>query len=92
MQESLTQRFPRIDIFSARRIVCTEFSFARRRRVGYKVISPETVIIDAGASIGEGATIYPNNCIGAGSVVTKSFPDDVVVAGNPARVIRRLDF
>ena len=37
--------------------------------MGYKVISPETVIIDAGASIGEGATIYPNNYIGAGSAV-----------------------
>ena len=35
--------------------------------MSYKVISPETVIIDAGASIGDGAVIYPNNYIGAGS-------------------------
>ena len=39
--------------------------------MSYKVISPETVIIDAGASIGEGATIYPNNYIGAGSSVLR---------------------
>jgi serine acetyltransferase len=29
--------------------------------------------------------------VGAGSVVTKDVEDHVVVAGNPARVIRRLD-
>jgi acetyltransferase-like isoleucine patch superfamily enzyme len=32
-------------------------------------------------------TIGPNSIVGAGSVVTKSVPPDVVVAGNPARVI-----
>jgi acetyltransferase-like isoleucine patch superfamily enzyme len=26
--------------------------------------------------------------VGAGSVVTKSVPDDAIVAGNPARVLR----
>ena len=49
--------------------------------MGYKVISPETVIIDAGASIGEGATIYPNNYIGAGSAVGEGavlYPNNIV--------------
>lgn len=32
-------------------------------------------------------TIGPNAVVGAGSVVTKDVPADVVVAGNPARVI-----
>lgn len=39
----------------------------------------------AGVTIGRGVTI------GAGSVVTKDVPDFVVVAGNPARVIRKID-
>ena len=49
--------------------------------MGYKVISPETVIIDEGASIGEGATIYPNNYIGAGSAVGEGavlYPNNIV--------------
>lgn len=41
-------------------------------------------IILQGVTIGEGAIV------GAGSVVTKDVPDWTVVAGNPARVIRKL--
>lgn len=36
-------------------------------------------------------TIGPNAVVGAGSVVTKDVPANVVVAGNPARVICTLD-
>ncbi len=48
--------------------------------------------IKTGAKIGANVTILPglvigkNSVIGAGSVVTKDVPDDVVVYGNPARV------
>ncbi|KAL6410677.1 maltose O-acetyltransferase [Ilyonectria robusta] len=42
-------------------------------------------IVLPGVTIGRGVTV------GAGSVVTKDVPDRVVVAGNPARVIRKLD-
>jgi acetyltransferase-like isoleucine patch superfamily enzyme len=48
-----------------------------------------------GVSIGSNATILPvkigdGSVIGAGSVVTRDIPPNVVVAGNPAKVIRRL--
>ena len=35
-----------------------------------------------------GVTIGNNVVVGAGSVVTKDIPDNAVVAGNPAKIIR----
>jgi len=37
-----------------------------------------------------GADIGNNTIVGGGSVVTKSFPENVIIAGNPARIIREL--
>lgn len=38
-----------------------------------------------------GVTIGENSIVGAGSIVTKDVPDNCVVVGNPARVIKTLD-
>jgi acetyltransferase-like isoleucine patch superfamily enzyme len=54
----------------------------------------EPTLVKKGASIGSGATILSNLVIGenalvgAGSVVTHDVPDNAIVAGNPARLIR----
>jgi acetyltransferase-like isoleucine patch superfamily enzyme len=56
----------------------------------------EPTLIKKGASIGSGATILgnvticENAIVGAGSVVTEDVPPDAIVAGNPAKVLRRL--
>lgn len=52
--------------------------------------------VKKGASIGSGATILSNVTIGknaivgAGAVVTKDVPDNVIVAGNPVRILRKV--
>lgn len=51
----------------------------------------DNVWIGGGAIILPGVTVGRNAVVGAGSVVTKSVPPDVVVAGNPARIIRQID-
>lgn len=38
----------------------------------------------------EDISIGNNVIVGAGSVVVKSIPDNVVIAGNPARIIKYL--
>ena len=43
-----------------------------------------------GAIIMPGVTIGDNTVIGAGSVVTKDIPDNVVAVGNPCRVMREI--
>ena len=56
----------------------------------------KNVVIEENAKIGGNVTILPrvkigkNSLIGAGSVVTKDVPPDSVVAGNPARVIKKV--
>ena len=54
----------------------------------------ERTLVKKGASIGSGSTILANVVIGenamvgAGSVVTRDVPDNAIVAGNPAKVLR----
>ena len=46
------------------------------------------VWIGGSAIVLPGITIGDNAVVGAGAVVTKNVPEDVIVAGNPARVIK----
>jgi len=50
----------------------------------------DDVFIGAGVFILKGVTIGSGAVIGAGSVVVSDIPEDVIAAGNPARVLRAL--
>jgi len=53
--------------------------------------------VKQGASIGSSATILcgvtigDNAMVGAGSVVTRSVPANTIVAGNPARIVKKIN-
>lgn len=55
-------------------------------------------VIEESAKIGANATVLPgvivgrNSLVGAGSVVTNNVEEDSIVAGNPARFIRKINY
>ncbi|MGE3063236.1 MAG: acyltransferase [bacterium] len=59
--------------------------------------SVEPTLIKRGASVGTNSvvlsnvTVGENSIIGAGSVVTRDIPDNVIAAGNPCRVLRKIE-
>lgn len=55
------------------------------------IIIEDDVWVEAHSIILKGVTIGARSIIGAGSVVTKSIPADCVAAGNPCKVIKKLE-
>jgi len=72
-------------------VVCTNAMYPKSPGVKDNLVGPE---IMEGAIIGANSTLLPgvkvgaNSIVGAGSVVTKSVEEGVVVCGNPARKIK----
>lgn len=67
---------------------------AARRNSGlefaYPITVKDNVWIGANVTVLPGVTIGENSIIGAGSVVTKDIPPNVVAVGNPCRVLRQI--
>jgi acetyltransferase-like isoleucine patch superfamily enzyme len=82
----------------AQRVLIVLFSHANKSRLLEQISAVRGYVwIGDDAWIGAGAIILPNVAIGeraivgAGAVVTKDVPPAMVVAGNPARVLKSVD-
>jgi len=57
----------------------------------FTITIKNNVWIGSGVIINPGVTIEENSVIGAGSVVTKDIPPNVIAVGNPCRVLRAIN-
>ncbi|MDO4556211.1 MAG: sugar O-acetyltransferase [Lachnospiraceae bacterium] len=80
---------PRVGIYTSNHALN-----AKERADGYCYAKPvkigNNVWIGAGVHINQGVTIGDNTIVGSGSVVTKDIPANVVAAGVPCKVIRKI--
>jgi len=63
----------------------------RKQELAKPITIGSDVWVGGGAILCPGVTIGSRSVIGAGSVVTRDIPDDVVAVGNPCRVVRKIE-
>ena len=80
---------PAVQIYAATHPLAAELR--RRCEFGKPVTIGSDCWIGGGAILCPGVTVGDRTVVGAGSVVTRSLPEGVVAAGNPCRVLRKLD-
>ena len=81
---------PQVGIYAATHPIDPE-----QRKTGIEIARPvsfgNNCWIGGQAVINPGVSLGNNVVVASGAVVTKSYGDNVVLAGNPARVIRRIE-
>ena len=81
---------PNVQIYTA-----THSMSAKARREGLEFGQPisigSDVWIGGSVIICPGVTIGDRSVIGAGSIVTRDIPSDIFAAGNPCKVVKKLD-
>lgn len=80
---------PAVQIYTATHPL--EANLRRTQEFAKPITIGKDVWIGGGAILCPGVTIGDRTVIGAGSVVTKTLPEGVVAAGNPCRLLRKLD-
>ncbi|MFG6147436.1 sugar O-acetyltransferase [Halobacillus sp. B23F22_1] len=63
----------------------------RRATVSHPIVIKKRAWIGIAATIMPGVTVGENSIVSAGAVVTKDVPDNVIVAGVPAEVIKTIE-
>ncbi len=80
---------PNVQIYTATHPIEPEERITGKE-FGQPIIIGNNVWIGGGTIICPGVRIGDNTTIGAGSVVTKDIPKNVIAAGNPCKVIREI--
>lgn len=73
--------------FNNRRIPKVDFANTNRKAI----VIEDDVLIGTNCIVLKGVTIGARSIIGAGSVVAKDIPADCIAAGNPCKVIKRIN-
>jgi len=81
---------PNVQIYSATHPMDHKIR-AQWLELGKPITIGSDVWVGGGTIICAGVVIGDRTVIGAGSIVTRNIPSDVFAAGNPCRVIRKLD-
>lgn len=80
------------DCHSLNYILRRSASMDASNKIDVPIVIEDDVLIGARCIILKGCTIGAHSIIGAGSVVTKDVPSNVIASGNPCRVIKELKF
>lgn len=62
----------------------------RKSLIGKPILIKKNAWIGAAATILPGITVGENSIVAAGAIVTKDVPDNCIVAGNPARIVKKI--
>jgi maltose O-acetyltransferase len=81
---------PAVQIYTAAHHLQAELRI-QGLEVAKPIVIEENVWLGGGAIILPGVRIGRNAVVGAGAVVSRSVPANMIVAGNPARVIREIE-
>lgn len=79
------------DFHSVDALVRRDRALDKNNKKSSPVVICDDCFIGAGTIILKGITIGSKSIIGAGSVVTKDIPANVIAAGNPCRVIKQIE-
>lgn len=77
--------------FRERKIFASNGAIIGGITTGARITIEDGVWLGGNVCVMPGITIGARSVIGAGSVVTRSIPPDVVAAGNPCRVLRQIN-
>lgn len=80
---------PNVGIYTATHPVRAEERY-NGVEMGYPITIGDNCWIGAGATINPGETLGNNVVVASGAVVTKSFPDNVLIGGCPAKILKEL--